>query len=340
MADIEQELRHYKPYFAGKTVYLNCDDPWESNFFKYFAANFNSLKLKKMIATSYAGSFVAGTQLSFDDIGVENGRRAHKITVTEVSDYDGDQAVGLSDVEWLLKNEANTAVNLEEGGDFRSSECVALLEESDIVVTNPPFSLFREYLAQLIENGKRFLILGQQNAVTYKEVFPLLKDGTVWLGVNNGGDKWFRVPDHYKNTAAGHSKWKNGVQHHKLRSVNWFTTLDHSKRHEELPLFREYRPDDYPHYDNYDAINVNKVGDIPCDWDGAMGVPITFLHKHNPDQFEVLGITDRDDNSGLKTKEYGIEDGPNYSELNRRGAILVGGKLKPTYARILIRRIA
>lgn len=198
--------------------------------------------------------------------------------------------------------------------------------------------MFREYLAQLVEHGKQFLILGQQNAITYKEVFPLLKDGTVWLGVNNGSDKWFRVPDHYTNTAAGHSKKENGVQYHKLRSINWFTNMDHSKRHEELPLGARYNPRDYPHYDNYDAINVDKVADIPVDWYGAMGVPITFLDSHNPDQFEVLGITDRDNNSGLKTKEYSATDVPNPGDLNRRGAITVDGGLKSTYARLLIRR--
>ena len=337
--DIENEMRHYKPHFGGKTVYCNCDDPWESNFFKYFAANFNHLGVKRLIATSYSGSPVAGTQLGFGDIGVENGRRAHKIEITEVGDHDGDQAVGLSDVEWLLRNRANTAANLEGGGDFRSPECLALLEQADIVVTNPPFSLFREYLSHLIEHGKKFLILGNQNAITYKEIFPLLKDGQVWLGVNNGGDKWFQVPDGYENTAMGHSKTEGGVKYHKLRNVNWFTNLDHPKRHEEIPLWREYNPADYPRYDNYDAINVNKVADIPRDWDGAMGVPITFLDKHNPEQFEVLGVTDRDNNSGLKTKEYAAEDSSNYSELNRRGAILVGGCLKSTYARILIRKV-
>ena len=255
-----------------------------------------------------------------------------------MSDYDGDGAVGLTDVEHLLRHNANTAEHLTEGGDFRSGECIQLLAQADIVVTNPPFSLFREYLAQLIEHGKQFLILGQQNAITYKEVFPLLKDGTVWLGVNNGGDKWFRVPDHYKNTAAGHSKWENGVQYHKLRSVNWFTNLDHKKRHEELILYRRYTPEDYQHYDNYAAINVDRVADIPCDWDGAIGVPISFLDKHNPDQFEILGITDRDNNSGLKTKEYTVYDAPNPNDLNRRGVIAVGDSLKSTYARLLVRR--
>ena len=292
LVDIENELRHYKPHFEDKAVYCNCDDPWESNFFRYFAANFNSLKLKKLIATSYSGSPIAGTQLGFDDIGVENGRRAHRIVITEVGDYDGDAAVGLSDVEWLLKNRGNTAVNLEGGGDFRSGECVALLKEADIVVTNPPFSLFREYIAQLIEHGKDFLVVGDQNAITYKEIFPLIQTEKIWLGCDNYGNKWFEVPDNYEiDGENSRHRIENGVKYHSSGRIVWFTNLDHSKRHEELPLFREYDPDDYPHYDNYDAIEVGKVADIPCDWEGVMGVPITFLDKHNPEQFEIVGAS-------------------------------------------------
>ena len=342
LVDIENELRHYKPHFEGKTVYSNCDDPYESNFFKYFAMNFNSLGLKRLVTTSYASSPVSGEQLSFDDIeGLARRqitRVAYKTDIREVSDFDGDGGVGLADVEYLMRHDANTVDPLDGGGDFRSPECVELLNQADIVVTNPPFSQFREYLAQLIEHDKQFLILGQQNAITYKEVFPLLKEGVLWLGMNNGGDKWFRVPDHYMNTAAGHSKHENQVKFHKLRSVNWFTNLDHSKRHQELILYRRYSPDKYPSYDNYNAIEVDKVTNIPCDHDGAMGVPITFLDKHNPEQFQILGITDRDNNSGLKTKEYTKDDVPNPGDLNRRGAIVIDGKLKSTYARILMRR--
>ena len=204
--------------------------------------------------------------------------------------------------------------------------------------TEPPFSLFREYVAQLGEHGKQFLILGNQNAITYKEMFSLMKNGLLWLGVNNGGDKWFRVPDHYENTAAGHSKWENGVKYHKLRNIYWFTNLDHRKRHQKLPLWKDYTPDEYPAYDNYDAIEVGRVAEIPDGYDGVMGVPITFLKDHNPDQFEILGITDRDNNSGLKTKEYTVHDAPNPSDLNRRGVIAVGDSLTSTYARVLIRR--
>ena len=229
----------------------------------------------------------------------------------------------------LLRNDANVATRLEGDGDFRSDECIAFLKQADIVVTNPPFSLFREYLAQLIENNKQFMILGQQNAITYKEVFPLLKDEIVWLGVNNGGDKWFRVPDHYKNTAAGHSKWENGVQYHKHRSVNWFTNLDHAKRHEELILYRKYSPEEYSHYDNYDAINVDKVAHIPCDWDGPMGVPITFLDKHNPDQFEILSANDLRSTESVPFKEHGL--------IKDKDGTIDG---RPKYVRIVILRKA
>ena len=282
LVDIENEVKHYKPHFEGKVVYLNCDDPWESNFFKYFAMNFNHLKLKKLIATSYAGSLMAGTQLGFEDIGVENGRKAHKIVITEVTERDGKPGVNLGDVEWLLKNDANTVVNLEGDGDFRSDECVALLEEADIVVTNPPFSLFREYVAQLIEHDKEFLILGNQNAITYKEIFPLLKDEQMWLGVDNGGCKWFHVPEDYEIKTPTRQKWVDGKQYFSMGNVNWFTNLDNSAAKPPLTLFREYTPENYPRYDNYDAINVDRVADIPVDYDGAMGVPITYMARHAP----------------------------------------------------------
>ena len=258
--------------------------------------------------------------------------------MTSVTDLDGDGAVGLSDVKLLLEQNGSVVTPLSGNGDFRSPECVALLDDADIVVTNPPFSLFREYVAQLVEHGKQFLILGDQNAITYKEIFPLLANAILWLGVNNGGTKWFRVPMDYDIKTESRKKIVDGVKYFSMGRINWFTNLDHPKRHEKLPLWKDYTPDEYPTYDNYDAINVNRVADIPDDYHGVMGVPITFLSKHNPDQFEILGITDRDDNSGLKTKEYTVYDVPNPSDLNRRGVIAVGDGLKSTYARILIRR--
>ncbi len=235
---------------------------------------------------------------------------------------------------------------LKADGDFRSAECIELLGQADIVVTNPPFSLFREYVAQLMQYAKRFLIVGSQNAVTYKEVFPLIKDNKMWLGVTpKGQDMLFDVPERYAHelVATGREgsayRLVEGVVKGRLGNAAWFTNLDHHKRHEELVLYKSYSPEQYPTYDNYEAINVDKVAEIPMDWDGAMGVPVTFLDKYNPEQFEVIGITDRDNNSGLKTKEYSLADVPNAANLNRRGVIKVGGVHKPTYVRLLVKRV-
>ena len=308
LADIEAEMRHYKEQFRGKVVFCNCDDPFESNFFKYFALNFNFLGLKKLIATCYVDSPVAGEQLSLFDVMTlgeatplgettppDNGRAtakaAYKIEITAVTDENHDGAVDLADVAYLLKNRQNSLTLLAGDGDFRSAECIRLLQEADIVATNPPFSLFREYVAQLVEYKKKFLILGSQNAITYKEVFRLIKDNVLWLGVDNGGTKWFRVPDHYEIQTESRKKVENGIKYFSMGSVYWFTNLDHSKRHESITLYQQYTPEAYPRYDNYDAIEVAKTADIPYDYEGAMGVPITFLDRYNPEQFEILGIT-------------------------------------------------
>ncbi len=287
LVDISNELRHYKGHFEGKVVYCNCDDPYESNFFKFFAANFNTWGLKKLITTCFDGSPVSGEQLSLEHIegmSGDNGREEHayKIEITSVTDLDGDGAVGLSDVELLLKQNGNVVSPLEGNGDFRSPECVALLEEADIVVTNPPFSLFREYVAQLVEHDKQFLVLGDQNAITYKEIFPLLKDERVWLGVDNGGTKWFRVPMDYDIQTESRKKIEDGIKYISMGRINWFTNLDNNSAKPPLTLFREYNPEDYPRYDNFDAINVDRVADIPVDYYGVMGVPITYMDKHNP----------------------------------------------------------
>jgi len=208
-----------------------------------------------------------------------------------VTDENHDGAVDLADVAYLLKNRQNSLTLLAGDGDFRSAECIRLLQEADIVATNPPFSLFREYVAQLVEYKKKFLILGSQNAITYKEVFRLIKDNVLWLGVDNGGTKWFRVPDHYEIQTESRKKVENGIKYFSMGSVYWFTNLDHSKRHESITLYQQYTPEAYPRYDNYDAIEVAKTADIPYDYEGAMGVPITFLDRYNPEQFEILGIT-------------------------------------------------
>lgn len=293
--DIEKELKHYKEQFRGKVVYCNCDDPFESNFFKYFAANFTALKLKKLITTSYVKSPIVGGQLPLFEVeGLKpSGKEPFKIEIKEVPDTDGDGAVNLDDVEYLLKHDKNTATPLRGNGDFRSDECIELLKQSDIVVTNPPFSLFREYVAQLVGCDKKFLILGDQNAITYKEIFKLIKENRLWLGYDNGGTKWFQVPMDYDISTESRKKIENGVKYFSTGRVLWFTNLDTSKRHEELDLYKKYTPQEYPNYDNYDAIEVSRVADIPMDYDGIMGVPITFVDKYNPEQFEIVWTTDR-----------------------------------------------
>lgn len=303
---IEDELRHYKQHFSGKVVFCNCDDPYESNFFKYFAMNFNSLGLKKLITTCYATSPVTGKefqyyvdkdgQLSFmqsaDSTPVQNERKPYKVEITEVKDNNGDGRVDLSDVEYLMRDGHNTMTLMKGDGDFRSAECIELLKEADIVVTNPPFSLFREYVAQLIEYDKKFLIIGNQNAITYKDIFKLIMENKLWQGYHCG-DMEFVVPDYYKPRATRFWIDEKGVKHRSLGNICWFTNLDIQKRHENLPLYRTYNQEDYPCYENYDAINVDKVSDIPVDYTGNIGVPITFLGKYNPDQFKIiaLGIT-------------------------------------------------
>lgn len=342
--DIERELQHYWQHFRGKTVLCNCDDPYESNFFKYFASRFNQLGLKKLICTCYNGSSIQGTQLSlFPEMNPEEPKRiAHKLVITEVKDMNGDGAVDMTDVEILIRNDKNVLTQLQTG-DFRSQECIDLLREADIVVTNPPFSLFREYVAQLMEYDKKFLIIGNKNAITYKEVFPLIKDNKLWIGVTPmSTDLLFEFPSQSVEDVL-----QNGKRGSTYRIVDgrilgrspsiWFTNLDHNKRHEFMDLVCRYSPEEYPHYDNYDAIEVNKTADIPCNYPGVMGVPITFLDKYNPEQFEILGITDRGNEWGLKKKDYTIDDNPKFADLNRRGAILLGGSLVSTYARILIR---
>ncbi len=363
LSDISNEIKHYKAQLSGKTILCNCDDPFESHFFKYFALNFNPLGLKKLIATSYKTSPIVGGQLPLLDIeGLKpDGKEPYAIEINEVSDQNGDGATDLTDVEYLLKHDANTSRSLSgdgiyNAGDFRSQECVALLQEADIVITNPPFSLFREYVAQLVDHDKQFIIIGNVNSVTYKEIFSLIKENKLWFGESiHSGDREFRVPDHYPLQAAGFRVDENGVKYIRVKGVRWFTNIDNeqSRRHEPLPLYRKYTPGDYPTYDNYDAIEVSKTNDIPCDYDGAMGVPITFLDKYNPDQFEIIG----NDDFGLPaTKTYGaktkvIDGVPSRSKSGALRCMLrsdsfgqgtyfdVGYPVKGVYRRIFIRRI-
>lgn len=326
MTDIERELQHYWPHFRDKVVLCNCDDPYESNFFKYFALRFNQLGLKKLICTCYNGSPVQGNELiiDFGDFSDKPKKIAYKVEITEVKDLNGDGAVDLSDVQYLLKNDKNVISTLKTG-DFREPECIELLKQADIVVTNPPFSLFRQYIAQLIIFEKKFLIIGHQNAIHYKEIFPWIKEGKIWLGYGfKGAAAHFYSPYEDIATASDHKKDMIRVS-----GVNWFTNLEIPKRHDELDLVCRYSQEEYPTYDNFDGIDVGKVQDIPYDYDGVMGVPDTILGQLNPDQFEIIGL-----GSGDIAKQAGVKK-------NYRGrtdlAYTINGKSKCPYSRILIR---
>ena len=360
LTDIERELQHYWSHFRDKVVLCNCDDPYESNFFKYFALRFNQLGLKKLICTCYNGSPVQGNELMLDfgDFTDEPKKIAYKVEITEVRDLNGDGAVDLADVQYLLKNDKNV-MGILKTGDFRDPECIELLKQADIVVTNPPFSLFREYIGQLMEYGKKFLIIGSQNNITYKEVFQLIMENHIWLGYKSG-DMAFKVPSDYEARETRYWQDENGQKWRSLGNICWFTNLDHDKRHEEIDLVCRYSPEEYPTYDNYAAINVNRVDDIPSNYDGVMGVPITFFDKYNPNQFEILGMTTgRDEFIARPTKRYINpiqinKDGSqtNGSKANTRATLLLPGipsgriyytadnserPFEILYARILIR---
>ncbi|WP_299306173.1 adenine-specific methyltransferase EcoRI family protein [uncultured Brachybacterium sp.] len=286
LSDIEKELRHYRRHFKGKVVYLNCDDPRESQFFHYFSYNFEKLGLKKLIAACYK---------SQDVDAFSRGDTSKAVYLEYEGDKDGDRLPGRDEIE---------VKHFQGNGDFRSEESIALLKESDIVVTNPPFSLFREYVAQLMQYEKQFLIVGNQGAITYKEVFPLIAGSKMWLGVNNG-DMKFRVPKHYESRATRYWVDEQGQAWRSLGNACWFTNLDINKRHEDLILYRRYTPEAYPAYDNYDAIEVSRTSEIPEDYLGVMGVPVTFLDKHNRDQFDILGTTQRGCHEAVPdTKKY------------------------------------
>jgi hypothetical protein len=289
LSDIEKELLHYKEYFKGKVVFLNCDDPEESNFWKYFDLNFKFLGLKKLIATHF-----------------ENEKSSYKLE---------------------KENGDTVKTRLKQNGDFRSPECIEILKEVDIVVTNPPFSLFREYITQLMEYNKKFIIIGSSNAFTYKEIFKLFRANKIWLGYSiHSGDREFRVPSDYPLTASS-SRKENGIKYVRIKSVRWFTNLDYKQRHEDYTLIKKYNPEEYPKYDNYDAINVDVTQDIPSDYKGMMGVPITFLDKYNPEQFEIIGMAS---SAGYSEDVVGI---PFIGEKDARP--LINGK--NTYARLIIR---
>jgi len=333
--DIEKELKHYKDQFLGKVVYCNCDDPFESNFFKYFAANFNAFGLKKLITTSYVQSPIVGGQLPLFEVeGLKpEGKEPFKIEINEVKDLNSDGAVGLEDVEWLLKHDANVASPLKEDGDFRSEECIKLLKEADIVVTNPPFSLFREYVAQLVQFDKNFLIIGNTNAVKYNVIFKLIKNDKFRTGYTNFNvGMFFVVPDHWEKF---HHIREDGKKIARVSTACWFTNLEVSRHRELITLYKKYTSEEYPKYDNYDAINVKRYIDIPANYDGIMGVPITFLDKYNPAQFEVLGIFD----DKREKSDAFIQGTPTYVDEQHKkyvGPVING---KALYTRVLIKNL-
>lgn len=271
LSDIEAELRHYSEHFRDKTILCNCDDPRVSNFFHYFAHRFEQLGLKKLITTCYKSQ----------DIELfSEGETKQAVYLIYEGDKNGDNLPSPDEIAVLP---------LKGDGDFRSAECIQLLEEADIVVTNPPFSLFREYIGLLMKHNKSFLIIGNQNAITYKDVFQYIRDNRLWLGYKFG-DMSFCVPQHYEARATRYWVDPQGQKWRSLGNICWYTNLDIAKRHEPLILYKEYHPEEYPKYDNYDAINVNKTADIPYDYEGVMGVPITFLDKYSPEQFELIGL--------------------------------------------------
>ena len=286
LSDIEKEVRYYTKHFKNKTVLCNCDDPKVSKFFHYFSHKFHTLGLKKLITTCYKN-------VDPDIFSKHEGKRGLRCV------YNGELTPG-GRVPSLSKLDT---LPLEEDGDFRSDECIDLLKQADIVVTNPPFSLFREYVDQLIKYDKKFLIIGSLNAITYKEVFKLIKENHIWLGPSiHSGDREFGVPKHYPLNAAGSRIDDEGNKYIRVKGVRWFTNLEHQKRHEELDLYKDYSLKEYPKYDNYDAINVNKVKDIPKDYGGVMGVPITFMDKYNPQQFEIVKFRKGDDEKDLSVR--------------------------------------
>lgn len=354
LVDIEKELKHYKDYFKGKTVLCNCDDPRVSNFFHYFSYKFEDLGLKKLITTCYKNQ-------NFDLFSQNDSEKAIYLI------YEGNKQNGkIPDIKDIgIKK-------LKGDGDFRSQECIELLKQADIVVTNPPFSLFREYVAQLVEYDKKFIIIGNMNAITYKEIFKLIRDNKLWMGCSiHSGDREFQVPESYPLQASGFRVDESGNKYIRVKGVRWFTNIDYAQRHEDLILYKKYykteedkndknyQNPEFPKYDNYDAINVDKTADIPCDYEGIMGVPITFLDKYNPEQFEIvaLGIVGSCnftcekkmeilDKNGNPTGKYTINaKGTLYKKFNPETDkvpafknVETGELYSSIYARILIRR--
>lgn len=322
LTDIERELKYYKHHFKDKVVYCNCDDPRVSNFFHYFSYNFEKLGLKKLIATCYKNQ-------SMDLFSQNNSEQAIYLEYT--GDKNGNFVPDPNEIG--IKQ-------LKGDGDFRSKESISLLTQADIIVTNPPFSLFREYVAQLIEYDKKFVIVGHQNAISYKEIFKLIKDNKLWLGYGFKGGAGHFINQHYEDYATATDRKEGMIR---VSGVHWFTNLDISKRHEDLILYKNYNPEEYPKYENFDAINVNKTKDIPIDYNGYMGVPITFLDKYNPDQFEITGLGISNSGIEIGVQPYKEEHKKYRKEIQKRGAVdgdlymMTNGVVDVPYARIIIK---
>ena len=326
LSDIEKELKHYKNHFKGKVVLCNCDDPRVSNFFHFFSYNFEKFELKKLIATCYKSQ-------DSDLFSQNNSERAIYLEYT--GDKNGNNVPDVSEIG--IKH-------LQGDGDFRSKECIELLKQADIVVTNPPFSLFREYVAQLIENNKKFVIIGNLNALTYRDIFKLVKENKLWFGHSiHSGDREFRVPEDYPLNAASSRVDEEGNKYIRVKGVRWYTNLDFNERHEDLILYKKYNEEEYPKYENFDAINVDVTKDIPVDYTGAMGVPITFIDKYNPDQFEIIGLGISNSGIEIGVEPYKPEHKKYRKEIQKRGAVdgdlymMKNGIVEVPYARILIK---
>ncbi len=347
LADIEKELHHYRKHFANKTVLCNCDDPFESNFFKYFVLNFNRLGLKKLIATCYATSSIMGKQLQYkvnkdgqmsfafgDELEADGKKHPYKAVITQVYDKTGDGGVDMLDVAELFVSHENELTELKGDGDFRSEECLALLDEADIVVTNPPFSLFREYIAMLVKHKKHFVVLGHLNALKYKEIFRLLARNELWAGYGFNLSMVYKTP--YPNNLEANRKFVVSRGYNpddgylKVPAITWYTNLDIKKRHENLILVKRYIPEKYPSYINFDGIDVSSVSDIPCDYSGKMGVPITIMETFNPDQFELIGTS-----TGELGRSIGVT--PNHRGRTDVAFLDADGKPKCPFQRFIIR---
>lgn len=329
--DVAKEMIKHQDQLEGKNILCNCDDPFESAFFRFFVLNFDKLRLTGLTSTCYADSQIAGQEYP-----LEGMTGAYKAVVTEIPNETLKRPDGALDLEALFSMSGNSLIHLSGDGDFRSDECKALLEEADIVVTNPPFSLFREYISLLEHYEKDFIILGNMNAVTYKEVFPLFRDNKVWYGESiRSGDRKFYVPDGYPLNAASCGIDDKGRRFIRVKGVRWFTNLETSKRHKPIVLTRSYTPDEYPKYENYNAINVDRTQNIPFDYDGVMGVPITFLDKYSPDQFEILMLANGNARTNVSPDTLAELEYCQHPE-DRGGVGIINGKR--VYVRIMIRR--